>query len=99
MFDSILVNLDERIPGGESNNEQMMRTKEAFLEIVGNHLETSNILIVGHGGTLYHILKRTLDILPDTDEWFGNCMLNILERDSHESTWKLTMFNNNKLDE
>ena len=98
LFDSILVNLDERIPGGESNNEQMMRTKEAFLEIVGNHLETSNILIVGHGGTLYHILKRTLDILPDTDEWFGNCMLNILERDSHESTWKLTMFDNKKLD-
>ena len=98
LFDSILVNLDERIPGGETNNEQMMRTKEAFLEIVENHSEDSIILIVGHGGTLYHILKRTLNILPDTDEWFGNCMLNILERGSHESAWNLTMFNNKRLD-
>jgi broad specificity phosphatase PhoE len=90
-FDSLLVNLDERIPGGESNNEQ--------IEIVENHPENSTILIVGHGGTLYHILKRTLDILPDMDEWFGNCMLNILERDSHLSAWRLTMLNNNKIDE
>ncbi len=97
-FDSTMVNLDERIPGGESNNEQMMRTKEAFLEIVENHPEDSTILLVGHGGTLYHILKRTLDLLPETDEWFGNCMLNILERDSHNSAWNLTMFNNNKLE-
>jgi broad specificity phosphatase PhoE len=98
-FDSLLVNLDERIPGGESNNEQMIRTKEVFLEIVENHPENSTILIVGHGGTLYHILKRTLDILPDMDEWFGNCMLNILERVSHLSAWRLTMLNNNKIDE
>jgi broad specificity phosphatase PhoE len=98
-FDSMLVNLDERIPGGESNNEQMMRTKEVFIEIVENHPENSTILIVGHGGTLYHILKRTLDILPDMDEWFGNCMLNILERVSHLSAWRLTMLNNNKIDE
>ena len=98
-FDSTLVNLDTRIPGGESNNEQMMRTKEAFLEIVENHPEDSTILLVGHGGTLFHILRRTLDILPDTEEWFGNCMLNIIERDSHNSAWNLTMFNNNKLDD
>ncbi len=98
-FDSTLVNRDTRIPGGESNNEQMMRTKEAFLEIIENHPEDSTILLVGHGGTLFHILKRTLNLLPDTDEWFGNCMLNILERDSHNSTWKLTMFNGNKLNE
>ena len=99
VFDSSLVNLDERIPGGESNNEQMMRTKEAFFEIVGSHPENSTILIVGHGGTLFHVLKRTLDILPETDEWFGNCMLNIIERDSNNSAWNLTMFNNTKLDE
>ncbi|MHA2077850.1 MAG: hypothetical protein ACW99X_09645, partial [Candidatus Thorarchaeota archaeon] len=68
-------------------------------EIVENHPENSTILIVGHGGTLYHILKRTLDILPDMDEWFGNCMLNILERVSHLSAWRLTMLNNNKIDE
>lgn len=98
-FDSTLVNLDTRIPGGESNNEQMIRTKEAFLEIVKNHQENSTILIVGHGGTLFHILKRTLEVLPDTDEWFGNCKLNIIERDSHNSAWRLTMFNNGILSE
>lgn len=99
LFDSYLVNIDEKPVGGESITEQRIRHTEAFREVVGNHPETSTILIVGHGGTLYHILKNALDILPETDEWFGNCKLNIIERNSSTSAWKLTMFNNTKLGE
>jgi len=98
LFDSLLVDIDSRIQGGESVNEQMIRTKEVFLEIVKKHPEDSIILIVGHGGTLYHILKNTLNILPERDEWFGNCKLNIIERSSHQCEWKLTMLDNIQVD-
>ncbi|MGY5881603.1 MAG: histidine phosphatase family protein [Candidatus Thorarchaeota archaeon] len=98
-LDSLLVNVDEKPPGGESVTEQRIRHTEAFLEIVKSHPETSTILIVGHGGTLYHILKNALDILPEMNEWFGNCQLNIIESYSSTSAWKLTMLNNTKLGE
>ena len=98
LLDSYFVNVDEKPPGGESITEQWNRHREGFLEVIGNHPENSTILIVGHGGTLYHILKNTLDILPEMGEWFGNCMLNILERNSRNSEWILTMLNNIKLD-
>jgi broad specificity phosphatase PhoE len=93
-FDNIIVDLDSRIPGGESTNEQFRRTKAAFLEIVEKHPEETTVLVVGHGGTLYHILNRALELLPsDMDEWFGNCQLQVLERVSHDAPWRLTMFN------
>ena len=98
LLDSYLVNVDEKPPGGESLTEQLTRHRQAFLEVVESHPETSTILIIGHGGTLYHILKNTLNILPDRDEWFGNCKLNIIERSSHQSEWKLTMLDNVLID-
>ena len=99
-LDSLLVNLKEKITGGESNYDMTVRIQEAFYEIVENQPEDSTILLVGHGGTLYHILVRILNLLPGKlDEWFGSCMFNILERDSKNSIWKITMFNNQKLQE
>lgn len=96
-LDSVLVDLDKRVPGGETNNEMNERIKEAFFEIINNHPNSSTILIVGHGGTLYHILIRILNLLqPKLDEWFGSCMVNILERESQNDSWKVTMFNNKK---
>ena len=75
-----------------------VRIQEAFYEIVENHPEDSTILLVGHGGTLYHILVLILNLLPSKlDEWFGNCILNVLERDSKSDPWKITMFNDKKL--
>ncbi|NPE08663.1 MAG: histidine phosphatase family protein [Asgard group archaeon] len=87
-----------KVPDGESNIDMTKRMKEAFLEIIENNQENSIILIVGHGGTLYHILIRVLNLLPEKlEEWFGSCMLNIIERESAEDTWKITMFNNKKI--
>lgn len=92
------VDKDVKIPDGESNLDMTIRIKEAFLEIIENNQENSTILIVGHGGTLYHILIRVLNLLPEKlEEWFGSCMLNIIERKSAEDTWKITMFNNKKV--
>lgn len=94
IFENLIVDLDSKAHGGESRNEQMRRIRAAFLEIIDNHPEDSTILIVGHGGTLFHILRNTLNVLPDRDEWFGNCMLNIIERHSPGSDWKLTVLDN-----
>jgi len=98
IFRNLIVDLDSKAHNGESTNEQMERTREAFLEIVDNHPEDSTILLVGHGGTLYHILRNTLNILPERDEWFGNCKLNVIERQSPESDWRLTILDNIQLD-
>ncbi len=95
-LDSTLINLDLVVPSGESNKDIIMRIKEAFFEIVENHPENSTILFIDHGGTLYHILIRILNVFPDREEWFGNCTMNILERDSQNDPRKFTMFNNRK---
>ena len=95
-LDSLLINIKEKIVGGkESNFDMTLRVQDAFQEIVDKQSENSTILLVGHGGTLYHILVRTLNLLPGKlDEWFGSCMINLLERKDELSPWKLTMFNN-----
>ena len=93
------VHMDIKVPDGESNRDMTLRIKEAFFEIVAAHPENSTILLVGHGGTLYHILVKILELLPpELDEWFGSCKLNVLERSSENDAWKVTMFNNRKLE-
>ncbi|NHK32978.1 MAG: histidine phosphatase family protein [Asgard group archaeon] len=87
-----------KVPDGESNIDHTIRTKEVFFEIIDNQTENTTILLIGHGGTLYHLLVRVLGLLPlKLEEWFGHCKINILERDSQNAPWKITMFNNKKL--
>lgn len=96
-LDNTLIDLNLKIPGGESNKEMTLRVKEAFYEILSDHPEDSTILLIGHGGTLYHILVRLLNLLPSKlKEWFESCKMNILERKSQDDVWSLTMFNNKK---
>ena len=72
-LDNTMVDLDLRIPGGETNSEMTSRIKEAFYEIITINQEDSTILLVAHGGTLYHILVRVLGLLPSRmEELFGN---------------------------
>jgi len=97
-MENTLVDLNLRVPGGETNREMTLRIEEAFHEIVTNNPEDSTILLIGHGGTLYHILVRILKLLPSKmEEWFGNCAKNILERKSKDDAWSITMFNNKQL--
>ena len=97
-LDKTLIDLDLRISGGETNREMTLRIKEAFNEIVTNNPEDSTILLVAHGGTLYHILVRVLELLPSRmEKWFGNCAKNVLERKSRGESWRVSMFNNKLL--
>jgi broad specificity phosphatase PhoE len=97
-LENTMVDLNLRVPGGETNKEMTLRIEEAFNEIVTNNPEDSTILLIGHGGTLYHILVRILELLPSKmEEWFGNCAKNILERNSQDDAWRITMFNNKHL--
>ena len=94
-LDNTMVDLDLRIPGGETNSEMTSRIKEAFYEIITINQEDSTILLVAHGGTLYHILVRVLGLLPSRmEELFGNCAKNIRERKSLGDSWRVSMFNN-----
>jgi len=61
-----------RIPNGETTNEFKLRVKEIFKEITASGDGNSTILIVAHGGSLFHILKSTLNIMPENQEWFIN---------------------------
>jgi broad specificity phosphatase PhoE len=94
-LDNTMVDLDLRVPGGETNREMTLRIKEAFHQIITSNPEDSTILLVAHGGTLYHILVRILELLPSRmEEWFGNCAKNVLEGKSRDDSWRLSMFNN-----
>jgi broad specificity phosphatase PhoE len=89
---------DVKVPDGESNMDMTNRIRESFMEIILNNKEDSTILIVGHGGTLYHILVRIINVLPGKlEEWFGSCQLNVIERESELDHWKITMLNNKEI--
>ncbi|MHA1187357.1 MAG: histidine phosphatase family protein [Candidatus Heimdallarchaeota archaeon] len=84
---------DLKFIDGESVNDMKTRVKEALDEIVNSHKESDTILIIAHGGVLFHVLQHIHDIFPETDEWFSNCSYNEITRDNENDSWKLTMFN------
>ncbi len=88
---------DLHFPGGESVNDMKNRVNESLEEIINSHNEKETILILGHGGTLYHILYHILDIYLETDELFSNCSYNEIYRESSSDKWKLGIFNSRKL--
>jgi len=88
---------DLKFIDGESVNDMKSRVKEALDEIVDSHEETDTILIIAHGGVLYHVLHHINDIFPETDEWFSNCSYNEITRDNENDSWKLTLFNGKKI--
>jgi len=97
-LNNTLIDLNLKTPGGESDKKMTVCVKEAFFEIINNHPEASTILLIGHGGTLNHILVRILNLLPSKlEERFEPCIMNILERKSKDEVWNLTRFNNNEL--
>lgn len=87
----------KRFPGGESINLLVERLDE-FMDMV-EKLPTSvtSILVVTHGGPIYHILSSILGLLKGLSfDWFGNCQVNEIERVNTVSTprkWKLLTIN------
>ena len=97
-LENTMINLDLRVPDGETNKEMTKRIKEAFNEIISNNPEDANILLIAHGGTLYHILVKILDLLPlNLPEWFENCAKNVIERKSQMREWYIIMLNNKEM--
>jgi broad specificity phosphatase PhoE len=96
LFDACFADHSKRFPKGESVEEMKKRIRAAFEEITNNPEEKRDVIIVAHGGTLYHILHHILDVFPETDEWFDNCSLNELVYNS-DNCWKLQLFNNKEL--
>jgi broad specificity phosphatase PhoE len=82
-----------RIPNGETVNEFISRVKSIFDEIVASAKEDSTILIVGHGGTLYHILNSLLKVYPQEEEWFENCAINEIIQSQKDKKWMLVKYN------
>ncbi|NHK32294.1 MAG: histidine phosphatase family protein [Asgard group archaeon] len=94
-MDSFWENTSKKVPKGESVDEMKARIKEAFNEITANHKQTDTILIVGHGGTLYHIITSTLGFNLDLrKEWFGNCQRTEIVYNHESKDWLLITFNN-----
>ena len=93
-LDSCWIEHTKRLPNGENVEEMISRVKSAFIEITQTYDEDSTILVVAHGGTLFHIIKSTLNLYPEDAEWFKNCSINELSRKSGDSTWVLTKYNN-----
>ncbi|MHA1228067.1 MAG: histidine phosphatase family protein [Candidatus Hodarchaeales archaeon] len=85
-----------KIPEGESINDMIKRIEIAFREIISRHENYSNgnqILIVAHGGTLFHILDSILKIFkPPANQWFDNCKMQEINRNP-DGSWIIESFN------
>jgi len=86
-----------RVPNGETVNEFIQRLKGIFNEIIAAAEDDSTILIVGHGGTLYHILQSILNILPKNQAWFINCAINEIVQTQKDKKWKLVKYNGEEI--
>jgi broad specificity phosphatase PhoE len=86
-----------RVPNGETVNEFIQRIKDIFDEIVEAAKDDSSILIVGHGGTLYHILQSILNILPKDQAWFTNCAVNEVVYSPKDEKWMLVKYNGEEI--
>lgn len=84
------------IPKGESLNHMKLRIK-SFLDMIKS-LNTFNtsLLIVAHGGVLFHIIKQlNIPFESPKGTWFENCKLQELEQ-SHDGIWRIIRYNENK---
>lgn len=97
-LDSHWENTPKKIPNGESVDDMKVRIKEVFNEIIVKHKQIDTILIVGHGGTLYHIITTTLGFKLDLkNEWFGNCQRTEIIFNNETKNWSLITFNNKSM--
>ncbi len=83
----------KRVPEGENGQEMKARVKDVFTDIVSTNDSKSTILIIGHGGSLFHILDSTLQIYPEKADWFENCKINEIILQPSTEKWTLTKYN------
>ena len=88
---------DIRVPNGETTNEFKHRIKDIFNEIIASGENDSTILVVAHGGSLYHILQSTLNVLPKNQAWFINCAVNEIIQSQKDKKWTLVKYNGEEI--
>ena len=87
----------KRVPEGETLQEMKARIRSVFTDITTSNNSDATILVVGHGGSLFHILDSTLHIYPENADWFENCKLNEIVQKPGTDEWLLTVYNSKKL--
>ncbi len=91
LLESAWKDHSNRIPNGESINEFISRLKRFINIIELLDPQPISLLVVTHGGSIYHILKSILNVYPAKSEWFGNCKINEIIGSS--GNWKIITFN------
>ncbi|MHA1971353.1 MAG: histidine phosphatase family protein [Candidatus Hodarchaeales archaeon] len=85
-----------KIPEGESVNDMKERIEITFEKILSKNKNRSNknpIIIVAHGGTLFHILDSILNIFkPPSKQWFDNCKMQEITQNP-DGFWSIETFN------
>ncbi|HUT81492.1 MAG TPA: histidine phosphatase family protein [Candidatus Bathyarchaeia archaeon] len=87
----------KRIPEGENVDEMVKRIKEAFNEIVEKHNQNETVIIVAHGGTLFHIMQTILGFKLKDRDWFDNCKITEIIQNSESKNWQVVKYNNETL--
>lgn len=98
-LDTIWKERSKRFPGGESVNMLVHRLKEFMIRVEELPPLSATILVVTHGGPIYHILSSILGLLEGFSfGWFENCKINVIERINNackDPEWKLLTINDN----
>jgi len=100
LLDSYFKDTSKRVPNGETVEEMKARIKSFFEELVINHHKEETIIIVAHGGTIFHILTSTLGFSRDAfPEWFANCAITCISKESQEDNWVIAYYNKDTISE
>lgn len=98
-LDTIWKERSKRFPGGESVNMLVRRLMEFMIRVENLPTSSATILVVTHGGPIYHILSSILGLLEGFSfGWFENCKVNEVERINSafkDPEWKLLTINDN----
>ncbi|MBN1329413.1 MAG: histidine phosphatase family protein [Candidatus Heimdallarchaeota archaeon] len=87
----------KRVPNGETVIEMIKRINEVFNEIIERHNQNETVIIVAHGGTLYHIIQTILGFDLKGREWFDNCKITEVVQNSETKSWELVKYNDETL--
>ena len=94
---NLRTRIDLKFPGGESMREAWERVGVVLSEILANHDQGGEtILIVGHGGSLQAVLAHLLN-LPATQQWsfiFDNTSVTVVNENPYTPrAWRIRVFN------
>ncbi|MFX0092151.1 MAG: histidine phosphatase family protein [Candidatus Hodarchaeota archaeon] len=98
-LDSVFKDHTKQIPKGENINQMVTRLQTFLEQLRQLEPQPSSVLIVCHGGSIFHILTTILKIFePPTNEWYENCHMNEIVKDPESAQWQLISFNEKEIE-